>query len=138
MRKNIFKVVMAILIIILFSFIIYNVRVNNKRSEKRYAEIRENVKKGVEWNIRVQHPGCTIGKEFKETTMGTSYNSAFLVKNGYLKKDELLDVDGKSYCDAYVDINEYYEDPLDHQHNCEVYYKIYLKCKGYKEKGYRA
>ena len=29
-----------------------------------------------------------------------------------------------------------FEDELDHQHNCYVSYKLYLKCNGYEEKGY--
>ena len=50
--------------------------------------------------------------------------------------DELLDVDNKSYCDTYVVIKSLYEDEYDHQNNCKIYYKIYLKCKDYEDKGY--
>ena len=107
------------------------------KAQARYSEIKENVKKAVEWNIRAQYPKCEISKEFKETNQGTYYNSSFLIKNGYIKKEEFLDIDEESYCDVYVDINNYFENPLDHQNNCEVYYNIYLKCKDYKDNGYK-
>ena len=47
-----------------------------------------------------------------------------------------MDIDNKSYCNIYVDINTFFENPLDHQHNCEIYYKIYLKCKNYEDEGF--
>ena len=42
----------------------------------------------------------------------------------------------KSYCDTYVVIKSQYEDEYDHQNNCNIYYKIYLKCKDFEDKGY--
>ena len=65
-----------------------------------------------------------------------STNSSFLINNGYIKKEELLDIDNKSYCDVYVDISTEYKDKLDHQRDCKIYYKIYLKCNEYADKGY--
>ena len=59
------------------------------------------------------------------------------IDNGYLKKDELLDVDGKKYCDVYVIIQSTFENPQDHQNNCSIAYKFYLKCNKYKDKGYK-
>ena len=47
------------------------------------------------------YPNCPIKDNFdeeKSKSTGNHYNSSFLINNGYLKKDELLDVDGKSYC----------------------------------------
>ena len=64
------------------------------------------------------------------------YNSSFLINNGYIKKEELKDVDDKSYCDVYVKIDPYFEDPQDQMHNCETSYKIFLKCKNLTDKGY--
>lgn len=136
-KKIILLVILVIIITSVIGFVIYK---NNKekKAQERYSEIKERVKKGVEWNISAQYPGCTITNVFnKEATHGSFYNYRFLVNNGYIKKEELLDVDNKSYCDVFVDIDIYYENPLDHQNNCEVYYKIYLKCKDYKDKGYK-
>lgn len=142
MKKKTLIILSIILIIVICSiigFILYeNYKINlEKKAQERYVEIKENVKHAVEWNIGAVYPGCSISKEFKETdSPGSFYNSSFLINNGYIKKSELLDIDNESYCDVYVDINTYYEDPLDHQHNCEIFYKIYLKCKDYEEKGY--
>lgn len=137
-KKTIIRliIIFALVILLIVSFVIHK---NNQKTkvQERYAEIREGVKSAVEWNIKAQIPGCSIEKEVRnDSTPYTFYNSSFLLKNGYIKKEELLDVDGESYCDVYVDINVYFEDPLNHQQNCETYYKIYLKCKYYVDEGY--
>lgn len=138
MKKMLLIIVsIFVFMIILFLGIFFYNSWQEKKEQARYAEIKESVKKAVEWNISAQYPYCNISKDFRETSFpGSFYNSSFLIDNGYIKKEELLDIDGKSYCDVYVDINTYYEDPLNHQKNCEIYYKIYLKCNNYKDKGY--
>lgn len=138
MKKKLLIIVsIFVFMIILFLGIFFYNSWQEKKEQARYAEIKESVKKAVEWNISAQYPYCNISKDFRETSFpGSFYNSSFLIDNGYIKKEELLDIDGKSYCDVYVDINTYYEDPLNHQKNCEIYYKIYLKCNNYKDKGY--
>ena len=83
-----------------------------------------------------EYEGDTFDDDKKANTSGTHYNASFLISNGYIKKDELIDVDGKNYCDVYVVIQANFEDPQDHQKNCSTAYKIYLKCKDYKDKGY--
>lgn len=141
-KKNliILSVILVIIVCLLFSFKLYKTNQENKtkiQNQERYNEIKESVKKAVHKNISAMYPGCLISKDFKKKEfLGTQYNSSFLINNGYIKKSELLDVDKESYCDVFVDINLDYKDPLDHQHNCEVYYKIYLKCKNYKDAGY--
>ncbi len=138
----ILSIIIVIIICVIISSVLYKGYKDyktdqNNKAQERYAEIRESVKKAVEWNISAMYPSCSISKEFKETTSpGTFYNSSFLINNGYIEESELLDIDNVSYCDVYVDINTYFENPLDHQNNCEVYYKIYLKCKDYEDKGY--
>jgi len=138
-----------ILVIIVFFIIVaviseiskHNNDIKNKENEnKRYAEIKNCVKKAVEWNINAMYPNCPINDNFdeeKSKTTGNFYNSSFLIDNGYLKKDELLDVDGKNYCDVYVIIQSTFENPQDHQNNCSISYKFYLKCIKYKDKGYK-
>ncbi len=142
MKKKIIVIVSIVIIVIIgliIGFALYNNYKTNQenKAQERYAEIRESVEKAVNWNVKAMYPGCSISKELKENMSPHSYyNSNFLINNGYIKKSELLDIDNKSYCDIYVKINTYFENPLDHQHNCEVYYKIYLKCKDYEDKGY--
>lgn len=134
--KKIVIMLGVIFIIICLFFVIKFIKNNN--DNKRYLEIKDNVKKAVEWNIRVQYPYCTISNTYdKELKTGvTSYNSSFLIGNGYIKKSELLDVDKKSYCDVYVKNKVKYDNPLDHQKDCTISYKIYLKCNNYEDKGY--
>ena len=66
-------------------------------------------------------------------------NSKFLINNGYIKKEELLDVDGKNYCDIYVVVYRYIDESISFEaygNDCEVNYKAYIKCKDYEDKGY--
>ena len=141
-KKVVIPIIIFLIIGIFTSLILY--RIYREEQEKqelkaqaRYSEIKESVKKAVEWNINAQLPSCPIVTENKEANLWTYYNSSFLIKNGYIKKNELLDVDNKSYCSVYVEIYAYFENPVDHQNNCEAYHKIYLKCKDYKDKGYK-
>lgn len=111
---------------------------NNKKEfkmHKRYDEIKENVKKGVEWQLRANYPKCPIGDKYEKKRSSHS-NSSYLINQGFIKKEDLLDIDGISYCDVYVETYTYFKDSLDQQNNCEVNYKIYLKCANYEDKGY--
>lgn len=137
-KKIIIRLLLALVIIVGFilGFVLYKTFQKNKELD-RYAEIKESTKGAVEWMIRAQYPRCSIAqKKRKNFSLESFYNSSFLINQGYIKKSELLDIDKVSYCDVYVKIYTYFEDPLDYQHNCEVYYKIFLKCKDYKDKGY--
>jgi len=139
MKKRIIivlSIVFMICMTVIMSTLLYKNTKENKE-QARYKEIRANVKKAVEWEISAVYPYCQIASGFKETT-GPSlhHNSPHLINQGYIKKEELLDVDNTSYCDVYVKINPDYEDPYNHQKNCKIYYKIYLKCKNHKDKGY--
>ena len=135
MRKKIkFIIIPLIILLVTFlSFILlnrYNKSNEKKLNENRYDEIRKSVEKAVKWNIGAMYPNCEISDGFKDLS-GTHYNSSFLIN-----KEELLDINNKSYCDVYVDIRTEYKDKLDHQRDCKIYYKIYLKCNEYVDKGY--
>ncbi len=145
MKKKIIIFVSTVLVIILAIVVVIqkhneDIKTNKDNNDKRYLEIKESTKKAVEWNIKAMYPNCPITDNFDDdknaNTSGTHYNASFLISNGYIKKDELIDVDGKNYCDVYVVIQANFEDPQDHQKNCSTAYKIYLKCKDYKDKGY--
>lgn len=136
-KKNVVWLLSALVIIVglVLSFVLYQVMQKNKELE-RYEEINESVKAAVEWNIRAQYPSCSLVKGTRKGSSKSFYNSSYLINQGYIKKSELLDIDKESYCDVYVEIYNYFENPLDYQHNCEVSYKTFLKCKNYKDKGY--
>ena len=133
------KVILSILIIFLIFGCNKEKEINKEENNKRYNEIKESIKKAVEWQISAQYPSCTnkgIYSDELNVSSGKHENSSFLINNGYIKMDELLDVDNKSYCDTYVVIKSEYQDEYDHQNNCNIYYKFFLKCKDYEEKGY--
>ena len=119
--------------IIMGIFLYKNVKENKEQA--RYEEIRANVKKGVEWKLRANYPKCPIGNKY-EKNRSSHCNSSYLINQDFIKKEDLLDIDGSSYCDVYVETYTYFKDSLDYQNNCEVNYKIYLKCKNYEDKGY--
>lgn len=119
------------------AYIEQNEEVKKNNAMERYTEIRESVKKASEHYLRAVYPNCLILNENRETyTPGEFFNSSWLLNNGLIKKNELLDIDKKSYCDAHAKATAYFENSLDLQKNCEVYYQIYLKCKNYEDKGY--
>lgn len=119
-----------LLILLLLPFIIITAcNSEDKEKEdhsKRYEEIKKDFEEGLLWSLNANYPnGCL---EVKDGVRGR-YDSAFLINQGYIKKEIMLDVDGISYCTAYADtscttIGELPE------------YKIYLKCKDYVDKGH--
>lgn len=135
-KRKIFCLCLLIVIIVAISIAVsVFIKDIDKKKDKRYMEIRESVKKAVEWNIRGMYPNCQLINDFKEISL--FYDSSFLIRHGYIKKSELLDVDNKSYCDVYVTIDDNFKDPQNHQHDCTVAYKFFLKCNDYEDEGYK-
>ncbi|MBO5121245.1 MAG: hypothetical protein J6C28_06150 [Bacilli bacterium] len=140
MKKKILIIVSIILVIILgisIYIVLYSNNQNNKVQE-RYKEIRESAAKAAEWHLKATQPYCVIG-DTKEKKKYSHMNSNFFINNGYIKKEELLDVDGVSYCDIYVVDYRYIDESISFEaygNDCEVNYKVYIKCKDYKDKGY--
>lgn len=135
-----------IIIISIFSLVIITIVVSlffiNKKEDKgitpeeRYKEIKESAKKAAEWHLKATQPYCVIG-DSKEKKRYSHMNSSFLINNGYIKKEELLDVDGESYCDIYVVEYRYIDESISlesYKNDCEVNYKVYIKCKDYEDK----
>lgn len=126
------------LIVSLFFININKKEVNEITPEERYKEIRESAKNAAEWFLKATQPYCVIG-DSKEKKRYSHMNSKFLINNGYIKKEELLDVDGKNYCDIYVVVYRYIDESISFEaygNDCEVNYKAYIKCKDYEDKGY--
>ena len=97
MKKRIYIIFTILLLVIIVISSILIIKNNNDKKfkvkyEKRYDEIREGVKKAVEWNIKASYPKCPITNNNKEPKgAGMYYNSSFLINNGYIKKEELKD-----------------------------------------------
>ena len=137
-KKNI--ILISILFLVIIGIIVSIFFINNKEiiPEERYKEIRESAKNAAEWYLKATQPYCVIG-DSKEKKRYSHMNSKFLINNGYIKKEELLDIDGKSYCDIYVVVYRYIDESISFEaygNDCEVNYKVYIKCKDYEEKGY--
>ena len=140
-KKNIIIISVLIIFIslIVLRFVFFNKKnVNEITSEERYKEIRESAEKAAEWHLKATQPYCVIG-DSKEKKKYSHMNSRFLINNGYIKKEELLDIDGESYCDIYVVEYRYIDVSISlesYKNDCEVNYKVYIKCKDYEDKGY--
>lgn len=137
-KKNI--ILISILFLVIIGIIVSIFFINNKEiiPEERYKEIKESAKNAAEWHLKATQPYCVIG-DSKEKKRYSHMNSKFLINNGYIKKEELLDIDGKSYCDIYVVVYRYIDESISFEaygNDCEVNYKVYIKCKDYEEKGY--
>ena len=137
-KKNI--ILISILFLVIIGIIVSIFFINNKEiiPEERYKEIRESAKNAAEWYLKATQPYCVIG-DSKEKKRYSHMNSKFLINNGYIKKEELLDIDGESYCDIYVVIYRYIDESISFEsygNDCEVNYKVYIKCKDYEDKGY--
>lgn len=140
MKKIIMTSIIFIIVIIVSLYVtVHNNNNNNNSEEKsRYEEIRESAKNAAEWHLKVSQPYCVIG-DTKEKRKYSHANSSFYINNGYIKKEELLDVDGINYCDMYVVEYRYIDESNSiesYKNDCEVNYKVYIKCKDYEDKGY--
>ena len=99
-KKKIIIFVSIALVVILAIILVVLKHTENLKNEirnnnARYLEIKESTKKAVEWNIKAMYPNCPITDTFDDNSnkSGTHYNSSFLISNGYIKKEELFDVD---------------------------------------------
>lgn len=140
MKKK-YIIILIVLLVIIVSGIVIFIVINKDKSDntKKYLEIKENIKNAVENSIHAMYLNCPIVDNFdKDAKMnGRSFNTSFLIENGYIDKEELYDANNDSYCDAYIVIKADYKDPYDHQNNCTTSYVVYLKCNDYQESGYK-
>lgn len=86
MKKKILIILSSTLLIILCLATVLMIY-NNKeyKMHQRYNEIKENVKKGVEWQLRANYPKCTLGDKYEKKRSSHS-NSSYLINNGFIKK----------------------------------------------------
>ena len=127
MKKKILILITFIMtiIIILSIYTIFNF--NIAKEKERYNEIEKAFEEAVIWKLDAtgnskRHCEENITKEMTIT-------ADHLINNGYLKKENMLDIDGKSYCDGYAKTFA--------AGDCGVDYKLYIKCNDYKTEGYK-
>ena len=124
MKKNMFKFILIIILVILF--IVGILGYQKYKENKRYEEIIKSFEDAINWELDVTG---TSKKNCEPNVTKRGITSAtYLISQGYLKKESMLDIDGKSYCKAYAKTFD--------TEDCGVDYKIYLKCKNYKTNGW--
>ena len=134
MKKEI-KIILFIILIIVFiiGIIIGIVSWTNKKKQeqeemkmkeqKRYDEILNKFESAL--NIYLDAKFVIKNEYNCSTYNNNSYTSDHLIRSGNLKKEDMLETDGKSYCKALAVIN------IDE--NCNVSYDTYLNCKNRKD-----
>lgn len=127
MKRNILILIILIVTVIIILSIYMTFNFNISKEKERYSEIKEAFEKAVIWNLDAtgnskKHCEENITKEMTIT-------ADHLINNGYLKKEDMLDNSGKSYCDGYAKTFA--------AENCGIDYKIYIKCNDYKTEGYK-
>ena len=126
MKKNLLIIIFIVSVIILLSiYITFNF--NIAKEKERYSEIKDAFENAVIWNLDATGNSTKHCEEniTKEMTITANH----LINNGYLKKEDMLDTSGKSYCDGYAKTFA--------TEDCGIDYKIYIKCNEYKTKGYK-
>lgn len=127
-KKKIIVIICLILIFIVALGIIYYLNKEkqeeiNKKEQKRYAEILKKFENALNTYLDATF---VIKNEYNCSIYNkTSYTSDHLINTGNLKKEDMLDADGKSYCSALAVIN------IDE--NCDISYDTYLNCKNRKD-----
>lgn len=126
MKKNLLIIIFIVIVIILLS-IYMTFNFNNAKEKERYNEIKDAFEEAVIWNLDATGNSTKHCEEniTKEMTITANH----LISNGYLKKEDMLDIDGKYYCDGYAKTFA--------AEDCGIDYKIYIKCNDYKTKGYK-
>ena len=127
MKKKILILIIFIMtiIIILSIYTIFNF--NIAKEKERYSEIKETFEEAVIWNLDATGDSKRHCEE--NITKENTITADLLISNGYLKKEDMLDIDGKSYCDGYAKTFA--------TEDCGIDYKIYIKCNDYKTERYK-
>lgn len=94
------------------------------KENKRYEEINSAIADAVKREIAATF---VLKDEYNCNNKTESYStSKYLISQGYLKLEEMKDIDNKNYCTA--DINKHVGP------NCSMEYQIKLKCQNYSNK----
>lgn len=124
MKKKIILLITFVFVIIIGSLLFINIKnyIKQEQNKKRYEEIKQNIDNELKRYMYVIAPKCYPDSG---TPLVTHRD---LVYNAGMDKEKLLDIDGKSYCKAYiktkcVEIGKWNWD-------------IMINCKDYTDKGY--
>ena len=121
--KKIIIFIVSILIFIATIFIVLNF-LAGEAEEKRYDEIKEKASDAVRWYLKASNKINVEREEPKEEFVQFS----FLISHGYLKREDIIDINNINTCDGYV---------VYRIENKEVTcIKPYLKCKNYESSDY--
>ena len=122
-KKLLILIIFIVIVIIILSIYMFN----DAKEKERYNEIEEAFEEAVIWNLDATGNSKKHCEEniTKEITIKADH----LISNGYLKKEDMLDIDGKYYCDGYAKTFA--------AEDCGIDYKIYIKCNDYKTEGYK-
>ncbi len=136
MKTKIILIVVAIMIVVtsgIVVFINYQDKIkkeekikNNEekiKNQKRYDEIKKDIDKEMQDYIYLIAPICEKGSS------GFIITHQELVYNRGMSKEQFLDVDGKSYCKAYVP-QKCIEDNV-------WEWEVYISCKDYTDEEYQ-
>jgi len=123
--KITFIIIAVVLVLLGIIMIIKNYipRIKKERELKRYEEIKKDIDNELKDYLYIISPHCIKGSS-------TIVTDEELIYNRGMDKDKFLDVDGKSYCKAYIKTECIEDGKLD--------WDIYLSCKNYEDKGYWA
>lgn len=115
---------MFICSIIIVSILFVNIKSHKieEQNKKRYEEIRKNIDAELKRYLYVIAPKCYP----EDGTPLITHRD--LVYNGGMDKEKLLDIDGKSYCKAYIKTKCIEVGKWD--------WDIMISCKDYTDNGY--
>lgn len=125
MKKKLIISLIVLLIIICVGIIIglnYKNIVYNK-NQKRYQEIKEDIQDDIAGYLRVAAPYCS-----PDSSAQLTITDETLINQRGMDKEELLDVDGESYCKVRVETRCV----LENKHEWDTY----LSCKDYEDENY--
>ena len=124
MKKKLFILILIIIFIVTAGmlFVEYRNCKIKKQNTKRYGEIKKDIDNELKRYMYIIAPKC-----YPENG-ALLLTHQDLVYNGGMDKEKFLDVDGKSYCKAYI------------KTKCAEIgkwtWKITISCKDYTDKGY--
>lgn len=122
MKKTILTITITIVILLSNTYLY---KYFKTKENQKYQTILKEFENALIWELDVTdiaQKKCEPNVNKKGIT-----TSKYLISQGYLKKEKMLDIDNKSYCKAYAKIFD--------TKDCGVDYKLYLKCKNYKTNG---
>ncbi len=124
MKKKIIITILFICSIIIVSILFVNIKSHKieEQNKKRYEEIRKNIDAELKRYLYVIAPKCYP----EDGTPLITHRD--LVYNGGMDKEKLLDIDGKSYCKAYIKTKCIEVGKWD--------WDIMISCKDYTDNGY--